>query len=141
LPEIFHDSDPPGFMGGIEYMIEGSRMGTGSSRRSGKLVVSQRPSILQWAGVYRPPTLGLFLLLSIALISGLSVVNTTHENRFSFNELQELREQANALEIEWGQLLIEQSTFSVEGRIEQKAVNRLQMRVPETSNIVMVSHE
>lgn len=69
------------------------------------------------------------------------MVNTTHQNRFSFNELQELREQANALEIEWGQLLIEQSTFSVEGRIEQKAVNRLQMRVPETSNIVMVSHE
>ena len=122
-------------------MIEGSRMGTGSSRRSGKLVVSQRPSILQWAGVYRPSTLGLFLLLAIALVSGLSVVNTTHENRFSFNELQELREQSNALEIEWGQLLIEQSTFSVEGRIEQKAVERLQMRVPETSNIVMVSHE
>jgi cell division protein FtsL len=69
------------------------------------------------------------------------VVNTTHQNRFSFNELQELREQANALEIEWGQLLIEQSTFSVEGRIEQKAVDRLQMQVPETSSIVVVSHE
>ena len=122
-------------------MIEGSHMSTGNSRRSGKPAVSQRPSILQWAGVYRPPTLGLFLLLGIALISGLSVVNTTHQNRFSFNELQELREQANALEIEWGQLLIEQSTFSVEGRIEQKAVDRLQMRVPETSNIVMVSYE
>ena len=122
-------------------MIKDSHKRTGSSRRSGKPVVSQPPSVLQWAGVYRPPTLGLFLLLGIALISGLSVVNTTHQNRFSFNELQELREQANALEIEWGQLLIEQSTFSVEGRIEQKAVDRLQMRVPETSNIVMVSYE
>jgi cell division protein FtsL len=128
-------------MGGTEYMIKGSHMRTGSRKRSGNPVVSQRPSILQWAGIYRPPTSGLFLLLGIALVTGLSVVNTTHQNRFSFNELQELREHANALEIEWGQLLIEQSTFSVEGRIEQKAVDRLQMQVPETSSIVVVSHE
>lgn len=122
-------------------MIESSHMRTANRRRSVKSVLRQRPSILQWAGVYGTPTLGLFLLLGMALISGLSVVNTTHQNRFSFNELQELREHANALEIEWGQLLIEQSTFSVEGRIGQKAVDSLQMQIPETSNIVMVSYE
>lgn len=80
-------------------------------------------------------------MLVLVLSSGLSVVLTTHENRFAFNELQELREQANKIDLERGQLLIEQSTFGVEGKIEQKAVEQLQMHVPELSKIIMVSHE
>jgi cell division protein FtsL len=75
------------------------------------------------------------------LFAGLSVVATTHENRFAFNELQVLRDQANGLEVEWGQLLIEQSTFGVDGRIEQKALEQLQMEVPDIAKIVMVTHE
>ena len=81
------------------------------------------------------------MMLGLVLASGLSVVLTTHENRFAFNELQVLREQANEMELEWGQLLIEQSTFGVEGKIETKAVDQLQMHVPDLSKIVMVSHE
>lgn len=98
-------------------------------------------SVLQWAGITRVSTLGLCLCLGLVLITGLSVVATTHNNRFAFNELQELREHANSLEVEWGQLLIEQSTFGVEGRIEQKALDQLQMEVPDIAKIVMVSHE
>jgi cell division protein FtsL len=52
-----------------------------------------------------------------------------------------LRDQANGLEVEWGQLLIEQSTFGVDGRIEQKAFEQLQMEVPDIARIVMVTHE
>ena len=48
---------------------------------------------------------------------------------------------ASNLEVQWGQLLIEQSTFGVEGRIEQKAFEQLQMEVPDIANIVMVDHE
>jgi cell division protein FtsL len=96
------------------------------------------PSVYQWAGILSTSTLVLGILLAIVLSSGLSVVLTTHENRFAFNELQVLKDQANKLEVEWGQLLIEQSTFGVEGKIEQKAVDDLQMHIPELSNIVMV---
>jgi cell division protein FtsL len=95
-------------------------------------------SIYQWAGILAPSTLGLGILLAIVLLSGLSVVLTTHGNRFTFNELQVLKDHANKLEVEWGQLLIEQSTFGVEGKIEEKAVEDLQMHIPELSNIVMV---
>lgn len=116
-------------------------MSTGSKARSRKNIVHTRLSILQWTGICRPHSIGLFVLLGVALVSGLSVVNTTHKNRFSFNELQELREQANALEVEWGQLLIEQSTFGVNGRIEQKALDQLQMQVPEISSIIVVSRD
>jgi cell division protein FtsL len=108
-----------------------------------KTIASQvRPgnkmSILQWAGVSRPSTIVLLILLGSILTSGLSVVKTTHQNRFAFNELQELKDQANQLDVEWGQLLIEQSTVGIEGRIEQKALDQLEMRVPEIDSIVMV---
>ena len=75
------------------------------------------------------------------LVSGLLVVRTTHENRFAFNELQQLRDQAVQLDVEWGQLLLEQSTFGVDGRIEQKAAEQLQMQVPDIDDIVMVQHD
>ena len=101
----------------------------------------QTPSIIQWAGSNRPITLGLTILLICTVSAGLSVVLTTHQNRFAFNKLQELKDQANQLETEWGQLLIEQSTFGVEGRIEQKAIEQLQMQLPELSKIVMVSSD
>jgi cell division protein FtsL len=103
--------------------------------------VSKELSVLEWAGVRSLATLTLFAALTLVLVAGLSVVATTHENRFAFNELQVLRDQANGLEVEWGQLLIEQSTFGVEGRIEQKAFEQLQMVVPDIAKIVMVNHE
>ncbi|PCJ25079.1 MAG: cell division protein FtsL [SAR86 cluster bacterium] len=102
---------------------------------------SRPPSIYQWAGLSRASTLVLLVFLGLVLVSGLSVVHTTHENRFAFNELQELKDQANQLKVDWGRLLIEQSTFGIEGRIKQKAIEQLQMQVPELANIVMVSYE
>ncbi|MEQ8407117.1 MAG: cell division protein FtsL [Gammaproteobacteria bacterium] len=95
-------------------------------------------AVLQWAGLTRKSTLALVLLLGVVLVSGLAVVNVTHANRFAFNELQELKEEAVDLNVAWGQLLIEQSTFGVEDRIEIKAAEQLQMQVPDVSDIVMV---
>lgn len=97
--------------------------------------------VLLWLGVGSTRSLMLFLLLGTVLVSGLMVVKTTHENRFAFNELQMLREEANQLDVEWGQLLLEQSTFGLDGRIEQKAVEQLRMQVPEIDSIVMVGRD
>jgi len=101
----------------------------------------QTPSVLGWSGVLRPQSCLLYMALLSVLVTGLSVVRTTHSNRFAFNELQELREEANQFEVMWGQLLLEQSTFGVEGRIEQKAQAELNMQLPEISSVVMVKNE
>jgi cell division protein FtsL len=98
-------------------------------------------AVLQWLGLASARTFALYLLLAGVLVSGLLVVRTTHENRFAFNELQQLRDQAVQLDVEWGQLLLEQSTFGVDGRIEQKAAEQLQMQVPDIDDIVMVQHD
>lgn len=97
-------------------------------------------NVLLWAGLLNRGSMILFGLLAMVLGSGLLVVKTTHQNRFTFNELQQLKDEAVQLDVSWGQLLIEQSTFGVEGRIEQKAVEQLDMRVPEVADIVMVKH-
>lgn len=106
-----------------------------------KQAVAEPGSVLHWLGLASSKAMALYTLLGLMLVSGLMVVHTTHENRFAFNELQQLRDQANHLDVEWGQLLLEQSTFGVDGRIEQKAVDQLQMQVPEIDDIVMVRHD
>ena len=109
-------------------------------KKETSILVSKELSVLEWAGIRNRATFALFIALTLVLVAGLSVVATTHENRFAFNELQVLRDQANGLEV-GGQLLIEQSTFGVDGRIEQKAFEQLQMEVPDIAKIVMVNHE
>ena len=98
-------------------------------------------SILRWLGLTNARAILLYAVLAVVLSSGLSVVRTTHANRFAFNELQQLKDEANRLDVQWGQLLLEQSTFGLDGRIEQKAVEQLQMQVPDIDDIVMVQHE
>jgi len=115
--------------------------GKGSSRTARKSLLAPWIEVFAWSGLLSRASLMLFAMLGMVLASGLLVVKTTHQNRFTFNDLQELKDEAVELDVAWGQLLIEQSTFGVEGRIEQKAVEQLEMRIPETSDIVMVGHD
>ena len=108
-------------------------------RRSDSVEPVVPPPVLVWLGLASAFSALLYALLFLLLVSGLMVVKTTHENRFAFNELQVLREEANQLDVEWGQLLLEQSTFGLGGRIEQKATRELQLQVPRISDIVMVN--
>ena len=81
-------------------------------RSSGEKPVVPHP-VLVWLGLASGTSALLYFLLITLLVSGLMVVKTTHENRFAFNGLQVLREEANQLDVEWGQLLLEQSTFGL----------------------------
>lgn len=108
-------------------------------RRADSVEPAVSHSVLVWLGLASASSALLYALLVLVLFSGLMVVKTTHENRFAFNELQVLREEANQLDVEWGQLLLEQSTFGLDGRIEQKATRELQMQVPRINDIVMVN--
>lgn len=98
-------------------------------------------SIFQWVDLFSPRMLLIALVLISLLASGVSVIYTTFKNRSMLNELQQLRNQRNELQVQWGQLLIEQSTFSLDSRIERKAIEELQMKVPEFSDVVMVRYD
>lgn len=82
--------------------------------------------------------LGLALLWLAVTASALGVVYARHESRKAFIALQSLYSERDQLDIQWDRLLIEQSTWATHARIEQMARERLDMRVPDPSEIVIV---
>jgi len=80
-------------------------------------------------------------LLSLTASSAIGVIYSTHKSRHLLNELQQLERQRNGLQVEWGQLLLEQSSLVSQGRIENLAIAELGMKIPATENVVVVSGE
>ena len=70
--------------------------------------------------------------------SALGVVYAKHEARSRFNELQKLTQQRDDLDIEWGQLQLEQSTWATHGRVERVAREELRMVIPQATDLRIV---
>lgn len=70
--------------------------------------------------------------------SSLGVVYAKHEARNRFNELQRLTRERDELDIEWGQLQLEQSTWATHGRVERVARDELRMVIPQASDLRIV---
>lgn len=78
------------------------------------------------------------VLLAANLVSALAVVRARHGNRTEFVELQQLEARRDALEVEWGQLQLEQSAWATHGRIEQVARAELGMRIARGDDVVVL---
>ena len=70
------------------------------------------------------------LLAGVAFGSAVEIVLQRHETRKLFSEIYSFERQQNELELEWGQLLLEQGTWGTHSRIEEIATDRLHMQVP-----------
>ena len=70
--------------------------------------------------------------------SSLGVVYAKQEARSRFNELQQLVKARDDLDIEWGQLQLEQSTWATHGRVERLARDDLHMVIPQASDLRIV---
>nr|VFK59126.1 MAG: cell division protein FtsL [Candidatus Kentron sp. UNK]VFK69027.1 MAG: cell division protein FtsL [Candidatus Kentron sp. UNK] len=77
------------------------------------------------------------LILAI-LVSSVSVVYVKHENRALFVELQRLERVRDAMEVEWGKLSLEQSTWATHERIERIAKEQLDLIMPPMDSVVLV---
>lgn len=80
------------------------------------------------------------LLISVVLSSAIAVIYVSHLNRRLFNEYQMMLQVRDRMDVEWGQLLLEQSAFAAHARIEKIALNRIGMRAPSAQEIIMVQH-
>ncbi len=78
------------------------------------------------------------VLLLLVVLSALAVVYSKHQSRKLFVELNSLQKSRDAMEVEWGQLQLEQSTWATSGRIEKLARQRLQMTQMEYEKIIIV---
>ena len=78
-------------------------------------------------------------VLGLALAAtAIGVVFTKHEARSLFIQLQGLNGDRDALEIEWGQLKLEQSAWATHGRVEQTARVGLRMVIPRPNEVRIV---
>jgi len=78
------------------------------------------------------------VLWVVVLGSSLGVIYAKHEARSRFNELQQLTQQRDDLDIEWGQLQLEQSTWATHGRVERVARDDLRMVIPQAGDLRIV---
>ena len=78
------------------------------------------------------------LLLAVLVVCALSLVSSQHKARKLYVELQKQQELAKQLDVEWGQLQLEQSTWAMHGRVEKIAIQKLNMRVPQSARIQVV---
>ena len=88
---------------------------------------------MSWRG-WAAGLLGVF-----TVATALSVVWVKHESRKLFATLQALERTRDDLNVEWGRLQLEQSTWATHGRIESVVRAQLQMELPRAEDIVVVT--
>ena len=77
------------------------------------------------------------LLLFFVVFCALGVVTSQHKARKLFQELESEQERAKQLDVEFGQLQLELSTWATHPRVEKIARERLKMRAPETARLLV----
>ena len=116
--------------------------------------------ILRWPSMFQPsrsqaqeelpmlalgqlfaPLLSGFLIVLFIFLSSLAVIYTAYDYRRLFNQHQILIRQADELRVEWGQLLLEQSSWGANNRVEVLAQERLGMKMPKPSEIRLAIDE
>jgi len=70
--------------------------------------------------------------------SGVFVIEAKHRSRELFVELEELNREQDRLQIDWGRLQLEQSTWATHSRIEAVARERLELTSPLDEQVILV---
>jgi cell division protein FtsL len=81
------------------------------------------------------------LLLMVTIATAISAAYAKHQSRKLFIELQGLQAERDAMNVEWGQLQLEQSTHTTHGKVENAARERLGMQIPGAQQVMILRHE
>lgn len=82
-------------------------------------------------------SLQIFLVTSV-LISALAVVYMTNLYRLTFSQLEQSEQRAHQLNLQRGQLLLEQASLATPARVQQLAINKLGMIIPANKQIFIL---
>jgi cell division protein FtsL len=86
-----------------------------------------------------------FLLVAVpvlwiaTLVSAAGAIYCKHRGRELFIQLETLNARRDNLEIEWGQLQLEQSAWSTHAFVERVASTRLHMAMPPPKDIEIIA--
>ncbi|MFT3757312.1 cell division protein FtsL [Thauera sp.] len=78
------------------------------------------------------------VLVALTVASALGVISAQHQARKLYAEFEREQARAHSLEVEWGQLQLEQSTWAAHARVEKLARERLGMRPPVQGQVLVV---
>ncbi|MCW8398284.1 cell division protein FtsL [Legionella sp. PATHC038] len=76
----------------------------------------------------------LIILLVAVLVSALAVVYSTNSYRVTLNKVEQQEQLTHYLQLQWGQLLLEQASLATPARVEELATEKLQMVLPTAKN-------
>ncbi len=86
----------------------------------------------------RGGAVAVLLLLGLITASGVWVVHTKYLTRIHFAQLQDLRAQRDALDVEWNRLRLEEAALSTDVRVERKARDQLGMYLPRVDDVMLI---
>lgn len=79
-----------------------------------------------------------FMLVAVLIACSLALISSQHKARKLYGDLQREQAAAKQLDVEWGQLQLEQGTWATHGRIERIATRELDMRLPAAGRVEVV---
>ncbi len=92
-------------------------------------------------GKSHQPFLLTMVFTVVCVMSAIAQIYTKHESRKLFVELEQLTTERDELNIEWGQLQIEQSTWATHARIERVALEELSLVRPKSTEIYIIERQ
>lgn len=122
---------PPGAQPGVVQARK-------SPRREVPALVVTQPVRLVAASEMVKPFLMIAALAVAVVLSAVTVIFAAYDYRHLFHEHQQLIQQRDDLQVEWGQLLLEQSAWAANNRVEVQAIRKLDMKVPAPEQIEIV---
>ena len=75
------------------------------------------------------------LLIVVVLVSAIGVITSQHQARKRLQALVQERDRSNNLEVEFGQLQLEMSSWAAHTRIEKIAREKLGMQPPDMKKV------
>jgi cell division protein FtsL len=81
------------------------------------------------------------LLLLVLVVCALGLVTSQHKARKLFSDLEREQARARELDVEFGKLQLEASTWGLHARVEKVATGTLGMRVPDPRRVRVVERE
>ena len=78
------------------------------------------------------------MLLAVLVLCAWGLVTSQHKARKLYAQFEQEQERARALDVEYGQLQLEQSTWAMHGRVEKLAGRALQMSAPDPRHTQVV---
>ena len=81
------------------------------------------------------------LLLLVLVVCALGLVTSQHKARKLFSDLEREQARARELDVEYGKLQLEASTWGLHARVEKVAAGTLGMRTPDARRVRIVERE